>query len=364
MWALALTGFAPASQEPALREPRPPAPGDYPAAPWPGRPRTPVLPAGVRWPSAVLDTLRRAAARGPNFAGDQTIVHVRGIDCAPSAPATCEDAFLVVSARTGRVVVGPAEARGAMRYAPESRLLAVAAPVPSPGRTRCAGCTAAFYVWDGNALRLVPPELWVPAAPLTPEAHRLVLHARRDEASTRRGGLAPGVVRPSWDRLVVLAHDGARRVYADSAAGAIVPRLHVFRGTLRSLGAHVVETTYMPEGGAFTLVDAHTARETPLDTMPVPSPDGRRFATATADLVAGHRPNRVRVYRRTPRGPVVEAELAPRDWGATRPVWSDGRTLRLTRVAIDLRHRPARERSTPMTLVRGADGTWRVRPGG
>jgi hypothetical protein len=118
---------------------------------------------------------------------------------------------------------------------------------------------------------------------------------------------------------------------------------------------------YIPEGGEFILVDARTGARLEVDGPPHPSPDRSRFITTSLDLVAGHRPNRIRIYRVTEGRPVLEWEATPRDWGAAAPHWLDSSAVRLDRTVVDTSTTPFTLRSSPMRIERdGRD--WRIVP--
>jgi hypothetical protein len=119
----------------------------------------------------------------------------------------------------------------------------------------------------------------------------------------------------------------------------------------------VVEKRYIPEGGEWLLVEAGTGRTTRIDAPPSPSPNGRRFVTTSVDLVAGHLPNRVRIYRMEASGPMLEWEIEPREWGARFSAWRDDGTLRLERVDLDWS--TYEELISPLEVRREAGG-WRL----
>jgi hypothetical protein len=176
------------------------------------------------------------------------------------------------------------------------------------------------------------PEDAAPAPrPLPPTDYdrEIVERARAEEAEYLPPGGLPRVARTGWDRLTITAADGTRRIYLDSLAPEGLVWLHVFRGRAAPLDAYVVERWYVPEGWEVHLVEGVNGRVTEVDVPPVASPDGHRFVTANQDLVAGYTPNRVRVYRMEPTGPVMEWELEPARWGAHSPVWEDPRTIRM-----------------------------------
>lgn len=207
-----------------------------------------------------------------------------------------------------------------------------------------------------------PPSAAAPAADADPPtlpsgADALLVRLREREDVDALRGLAPRVRRVSWSRLVLRAADGRRRELRDEVVDGELRTVHLFREHVRPLDAYVVEVVYVPEGGRFLLIDARTGAETEVDSPPVPSPDGRRFVTASMDLIAGHSPNRIRVYRAGPGAPELEWEIEPRGWGAYRPVWSDSGTIELVRGDLDEATQSVRTSSARLRWTRGG---WEV----
>jgi hypothetical protein len=324
----------------------PPRFEDFPAdAAFEGAPAPPDLSSHPE-ATARAELLRDAVARGANFAGHFSIAAWR-------EPEQAGTSFLVVDVRTGRVLDGRMDAP-AMDFRVDSRLIRYAPPEPLPGRVRCAGCTESFDLWDGGRLHPIPAELWAPSAP-PPDAWRaLVAQLRDEEEPAALLGHSPHVVRPTWDRLVITAEDGTRRVLSDDVVQGELQSIHQFAGSREPLPAYVVVRQLVPEGREVLMVDRRTAGVTRLDEIPSPAPDGARFATASADLVAGHAPNRIRVYRMEPQGPALDWELEPRGWGARDPVWLDANTVRMERVVVDWNTHGVF--SSPMLLRRAAGG--------
>ncbi len=384
----------PGAEDPFRWQLAPPRFEDFPAGEaWAGRPAQVDL---TSHPKARLfrTALERGAASGPNFAGRYTLV-------AWGCGTMCSE-FMIVDAGTGRVYEGLTEPV-APRFSLESRLLVFDAPEAPEGEAACGGCTEAYYLWHGGRLELIPPETWVSSAPPPPSAVELLATARREEdarlalariavaagesgpgdsagpgeSATPEGqapeggpipspaggpgailaGLTPGPSRPTWDRLLVRGRNGSRFLFDDEVSGGELRRTHVFRVYVETLDAYAIERIYMPEGGHFFLVDAGTTAVTEIDGEPYPSPDGRRFVTASLDLVAGHRPNRLRVYRMETDGPVLEWEVEPRDWGPQATAWRDPATIVLERAALDTTTTPFGLVTTLVTLRREG-GSW------
>jgi hypothetical protein len=301
-------------------------------------------PDAQRFRSALL-----RARSGVNFAGKYVLV-------SRSCGRMCRE-FAIMDAQSGKVFPGLTDAPP-FEYRPDSRLIVFEPPEPAPGRIPCAGCSAAYYVWANDALELIPPETWVGSAPPPPGVRGVIDTLRAEEAVRVQAG--PLVLRPTWDRLVISARDGTRQVLSDRLSDGVIERVHVYRGHIAVIDQHVVQVI-LPEGNAYILVDAATGVATEIDAVPVPSPDGSRFATASLDLIAGHDPNRFRIYRISPNGPVIEWSVEPKEWGPADPVWIDDSRIRFDRVTADRRTAPISFRRSAAVLEGGADG-WSIVP--
>jgi hypothetical protein len=143
------------------------------------------------------------------------------------------------------------------------------------------------------------------------------------------------IERTAPDRLVVTAANGTRHVFTDDVTDGELRSAHRLVSVPEKLYGLVIVRQYVPEGRTVLMVDRRTGTVLELDDVPVPSPDGHRFATASLDLVAGHAPNRVRIYRTTDAGARLEAEWQPREWGARNATWLDVHTLQLERGVVD-----------------------------
>lgn len=337
----------------------PPRFEDYPAGePFRGQPALPALgtlPDASRFGPA----LWQGARRGPNFAGHYTIVSRR-------CGRLCRE-FVIVDARTGQVHPGLSDTPP-MSFRRDSRLLVFEAPNPLPGRFACAGCSAAYYVWNDPRLELIPPETWVGSAPPPLPVRPLIDSIRAQEAPLiARAG--PAVLRPTWDRLVLATRDGTRQVLSDELQGGSVARVYRYRGYLAPLDHFLVEVTLF-EGTRYRLISTATGEAVDLDAAPVVSPDGRRLITASWSL-SGHDPSRVRIYRATATG-LVEEWTSDR-WsrmpghgppGGGQPVWLDPTTVELDRIAEVLAPGPDQptEHRERVRLALTPDGWQETRP--
>jgi hypothetical protein len=335
--------------EQAVRHSPPPRFEDYPVEEIYRGPVAPVNLTGRPELIRFQHVLASVAAAGPNFAGRYALVPA---DCGPG----CIDVMLV-DLGTGSVqhlLSGVAP----VHYRLESRLLVVEPRLSAPGEPRCAECSAAYHVWQGDRLEQLAGDGWSEARP--PESVLRQLRAQRADEPTLIAADSPTVQRPRPDRLLVHTAAGAPRVFDDDFLGESLIRFHRYRGSPAPLNAYVVEQVFVPEGWEFFLVEAGTGRLTRVDDVPSASPDGARFATASIDLVAGHRPNRARIYRMGPAAPTVEWEISPEGWGLTDPRWIDARTLTFTRVDLDTRTAPFTESRSSATLTLES-GRWTLR---
>jgi hypothetical protein len=164
------------------------------------------------------------------------------------------------------------------------------------------------------------------------------------------------VIRPAWNRLVITARSGQRLTLVDELDGGDLRSIHRYVA-MSALDAHVVVRTLVPEGRDVLFIDAAAGDSIRIDDVPIAAPDGTRFVTASADLIAGHEPNRIRVYHMTATGPVIEFELEPSGWGADEAVWIDGETIRLRRSDLEVATQTVT--TSDLLLRRGPEG-WAI----
>jgi hypothetical protein len=140
-------------------------------------------------------------------------------------------------------------------------------------------------------------------------------------------------VRREGPRLLFATEDGRTIPLENDTAEADRFVRYQYYGFAEPLASHVVGVGFY-EGGAFVLVSAKTGDQTQLQALPVVSPDGRRFATASLDLEAGYDPNGLQVWEVTEWGPRLEWGLAGGEtWGASDAVWRSPAELEFTRHA-------------------------------
>jgi hypothetical protein len=216
---------------------------------WAGEPAAPDMsshPDASRFGAA----LWQGARRGPNFAGHYTIV-------SRSCGRLCRE-FVIVDAATGRVYPGLRDTPP-FEFRIDSRLIAFETPE--------AGGASAYYVWNVPRLELLPPDSFLGSAP-PPERFRAVIDSVRWEERGSLQAAAPMVLRPGWDRLVISARDGTRRILRDEVNDSVV-RLHLFRGWVAREGHFLVEIigNGVPRWQA---IDPGSGQVVELDTVAVP----------------------------------------------------------------------------------------------
>jgi hypothetical protein len=133
--------------------------------------------------------------------------------------------------------------------------------------------------------------------------------------------------------------DGGNEVVLMDAPDALERRaLYSYQGYIAALASHLMHVQY-EEGSQFMLVHARIGTQTLIDEVPVISPDGRRFSTATTDLDLGG-PTRLQIWRIEPSGLTLEwtykpPEALPRHspvWGPLDAVWIAPDALRVSKV--------------------------------
>lgn len=142
-----------------------------------------------------------------------------------------------------------------------------------------------------------------------------------DSVEQRAIELSGGRVARIGGVLRIVGTGGAVLDLANDTATAASTVLYRYLGFLPELTSHLVEIGFY-EGGSYGLVSAETTEQTFVQGIPVVSPGGKRFVTASVDLEAGYGPNSVQVWRIFPYGPRLEWGLDGGDgWGASDPEW-------------------------------------------
>jgi hypothetical protein len=138
----------------------------------------------------------------------------------------------------------------------------------------------------------------------------------------------------------------------------LLPR---YAGYLKTMHSHVVHGVPMEGSGYYLIVDDSTGDSTVVYSLPVPSPDGKRFVIMSmVDAGAGYDPGLIEVWRMVGRKPEKEFFFATEDqpWQPSDPIWRDSITVDFMKnVFIDF-SKPYNQ--TPGRLVRsGANWIFR-----
>ena len=208
----------------------------------------------------------------------------------------------------------------------------------------CTGCSGSDRVADvGDTARVVDT-----AAPADEEPEPAALRA------------SAGRVRRAGDTLRIVTAGRAWVTLVDHPADDADYLRHTYLGMLSDAPFHRVLLSRFEER-AYLLVHAATGRAFEVDITPVASPDGTRLVTASMDLVSGHDPTRLVVWRLA--GPardsaVEEFAHEPERWGPSDARWQGPDTIAFTAHHVgDDAPRPIRR--TAGRLVR-VGGQWRL----
>jgi hypothetical protein len=152
--------------------------------------------------------------------------------------------------------------------------------------------------------------------------------------------------------LVIKLRDGEALELKDVLSNSYSEAIrYSYRTWIDEIASHVVQYQ-LYEGHGYLLVNDATGLKTPIQGVPVVSPDRERFATGSMDLEAGYNPNEVQIWLLTPAGPRLEWSLSPR-WGPARLSWASSREVRI------LKQRYLEEPSGE-AVVQFVDGGWEL----
>jgi hypothetical protein len=142
---------------------------------------------------------------------------------------------------------------------------------------------------------------------------------------------AGGRVQRQGLRLTFRLGNGQTAELVNDTSDSGSARRYVYAGYLPSIRHHVVEVAYY-EGGGVLLLHEQTGARTDAHGFPAVAPGARRIATASVDLIAGHTPNHIRVWRVADTHLELEWGLdGGTQWGASDPVWHGPHVVTFTR---------------------------------
>jgi hypothetical protein len=177
----------------------------------------------------------------------------------------------------------------------------------------------------------------LPATPDTPTASSSVPDTSRpmtwsdtiqaiEVAEIRKAG---GNVSRSRSELRIALLDGHTAVFKDDTTPGSRFSLPRYAGYLKAIRSHVVHRLPYEGDGIYLVINDSTGDSTIVDAMPVPSPDGRRFALTSMEGEAGYDRGLIEVWKivagRPEREFSYDTESEP--WEPSDAVWRDSVTI-------------------------------------
>ena len=126
---------------------------------------------------------------------------------------------------------------------------------------------------------------------------------------------------------------------------------------------------HLNEGMGYLLVNHGTGDLVRIHALPIVSPDGRRFATASEDLESRYVPNAIQIWRIAENAVVLEWSLEPAGdpvvitpdaWGPANLRWTSPTEIRVQKVTYD--PETFQKLIGDEVAIRRIRGRWRVSP--
>jgi hypothetical protein len=133
-----------------------------------------------------------------------------------------------------------------------------------------------------------------------------------------------------------------------------------YAGYLKEIHSYIVHRVPYEDAGNYLLLDDSTGDSTILWAMPIPSPDGTRFALTSLGTDAESKVGNISVWRMVGRQPQKEFSLDDEDWDSSDAVWRDSVTIDFTKNTSEDENHPFTYIKTPGRLTR--TGTTSVLP--
>ncbi|HMI48787.1 MAG TPA: hypothetical protein VK481_08965 [Gemmatimonadaceae bacterium] len=140
---------------------------------------------------------------------------------------------------------------------------------------------------------------------------------------------ADGKVSRTGPELRVHLLDGRTAVFEDDTTEGGQFALFRYEGYLKALHSHVIHRVPYEGNGAYWILDDSSGDSTLVFGMPVPSPDGTRFALTSQAGNADYDPRLLEVWRMVDRKPEKEFSYEGDDvpWDPSDAVWRDSVTI-------------------------------------
>jgi hypothetical protein len=134
-----------------------------------------------------------------------------------------------------------------------------------------------------------------------------------------------------------------------------------YAGYLRAIHAYIVHRVPAEDPGDYLIVDDSTGNTTRVWAVPVPSPDGKRFALTSLGEDSESDIGNISIWRMVGRKPEKEFSIDKEDWDSSNAVWRDSVTIDFTKNTSQDQNHPFTYIKTPARLTR--TGTTSAPPG-
>ncbi len=168
--------------------------------------------------------------------------------------------------------------------------------------------------------------------------------------------------------LTIHLAGGRRKTFVDSDSIDVFGVWYTYREFLPQVRYHLVHA-HLNEGTGYFLVSHASGDLVPIQALPIISPDGRRFATASEDLESHYNPNEVQIWRITNNAVVLEWSLEPAvepvtpdAWGPANLRWISATEIRVRKVTYD--PETFQKLIGDEVAIRRVRGRWTISPTG
>jgi hypothetical protein len=140
---------------------------------------------------------------------------------------------------------------------------------------------------------------------------------------------AEGRVSRAGTELRIRLLNGRTAFFKDDTTAGLKFALPRYAGYLKAIHSHAIHILQYEGTGVYLAVDDSTGESTIVVGMPVPSPDGSRFALTSRQGMEGGNPGVIEVWRMVGRKPEKEFSYDTENahWEATDAVWRDSVTI-------------------------------------
>jgi hypothetical protein len=167
----------------------------------------------------------------------------------------------------------------------------------------------------------------VPAPPVSDDHPQVDAFVYLDSLERKALATAEGKASRVGSELQIRLLNGKTRTFRDDTVSTwVLPR---YAGYLKAIHAHIVHSYPMEGDGYHLIVDDSTGDSTKVWGMPVPSPDGARFALTSMAGEDWASAGLIEVWRMVGRKPEKEYSLNTENepWEASDAAWRDSITV-------------------------------------